>query len=106
MSKPTIVCLIGSTRFRKQYEQAFRDQEHAGRICLTVPCYKDDPCCKTADDHARLDRLHLAKIDLADEVLVISVDGYIGESTRRELEYCRRIGKPIRWFERMGEPAR
>lgn len=65
-SRPTVVCLIGSTRFRREYEGTFRAEEHAGRICLTVPCYKDDPCCKSPADHARLDELHRRKIDLFD----------------------------------------
>lgn len=70
--KPTVVTLCGSTRFRREYEQAFRAEEHAGRICLTVPCYKDDPCCKTDEERARLDELHLAKIDMSDEILVVN----------------------------------
>lgn len=44
---------------------------------------------------ARLDILHLAKIELADEIVVITVDKYIGESTRREIEYARYLGKYV-----------
>ncbi|GHD52192.1 hypothetical protein GCM10010335_64320 [Streptomyces galbus] len=46
---------------------------------------------------AQLDTLHHRKIDLADEVLIVNPDGYIGESTRREIDYARRLGKPIRY---------
>jgi hypothetical protein len=94
--RPTIVCLIGSTRFRREYQEAFSAEEHAGRICLTVPCYKNDPCCKTEQDHARLDTLHRAKIDLADEVLLIAPGGYVGDSTSREIAYARANGKILR----------
>jgi hypothetical protein len=97
--RPIVVCLCGSTRFRAEYERAFRDEEHAGRICLTVPCYKDDPCCKSTSAHVRLDKIHLRKIDMADEVLFINVGGYLGESTRRELSYAWRMGKRVRWLE-------
>jgi hypothetical protein len=93
--KPKVVCLIGSTRFRKEFERAFYNEEHAGRICLTVPCYKDDPCCKTLPEQVQLDTLHLAKIEMADEILCINV----GESTRWEIDYCRKLGKTIRWLE-------
>jgi len=48
---------------------------------------------------AKLDTLHLRKIDMADEVLILNVGGYIGESTRRELDYARRLGKTIRFWE-------
>jgi len=48
---------------------------------------------------AKLDELHLRKIDLADEVLILNVDGYIGESTRNELNYAKSKGKKIRFLE-------
>lgn len=99
IDRPTVVCLCGSTRFRAEYAKAFYDEEHAGRIVLSVPCYKDDPCCKTAEDHARLDRLHLAKIDLADEILVINPGDYVGDSTRNEISYGQANGKRIRFQE-------
>ena len=35
-----------------------------------------------------LDDMHKAKIDLADEIFVINVDGYIGESTENEIQYA------------------
>lgn len=53
----------------------------------------------TPDDKAMLDELHLRKIDLADEVFIINVNGYIGQSTRRELEYAYQRGKVILWLE-------
>lgn len=49
---------------------------------------------------ARLHELHLRKIDLADEVLILNVVGYIGESTARELAYARAEGKRVRYLER------
>lgn len=96
--KPKIVCLCGSTRFRTQYELAFLYEEHAGNICLTVPCFKDDPCCKTKEEQDKLDALHKHKIILADEILVINVNGYIGESTKSEIEYAKNLGKNVRYL--------
>ncbi len=46
-----------------------------------------------------LDELHLRKIDLADEVLILNVDGYVGKSTAGELAYARKHGKRIRFLE-------
>ena len=45
-----------------------------------------------------LDDMHRAKIDMADEILVINVDGYIGTSTQSEIEYARTKGKGIRFL--------
>ncbi len=51
----------------------------------------------------RLDELHLRKIDLADEVFILNVGGYIGESTRKEIEYAQRQGKPIKYLSDGGD---
>ncbi len=46
-----------------------------------------------------LDDMHKRKIDMADEILVINVDGYIGESTKSEIEYAKRTGKKVNYLE-------
>ena len=45
-----------------------------------------------------LDDMHKRKIDMADEIFVINVGGYIGESTRSEIEYAKMTGKAIRYL--------
>lgn len=107
MKRPTIVCLCGSTRFGEMFAQANLIETLAGKIVLTIGCdMRSDSDLfghLSAGDRAQLkgqlDELHLHKIDLADEVLILDVDGYIGESTRRELEYARRQRKRIRFLE-------
>ncbi len=46
-----------------------------------------------------LDDMHKRKIDMADEIYVINVGGYIGESTRSEIEYAKNIGRGVRYLE-------
>ena len=46
-----------------------------------------------------LDDMHLRKIDMADDIFVINVGGYIGESTRREISYAEQTGKNIKYLE-------
>ena len=46
-----------------------------------------------------LDELHKRKIDLSDEVFVLNVDGYIGESTRNEINYAIETGRPVKYLE-------
>jgi hypothetical protein len=36
---------------------------------------------------------------MADEIYVINVGGYIGASTRSEIEYARATGKAVRYLE-------
>lgn len=53
----------------------------------------------TVDQKAALGALHLAKIDLADRVVVVNPGGYVGESTRREIRYAHRTGKPVEYTD-------
>ena len=46
-----------------------------------------------------LDDMHLRKIDMADEIFVINVDGYIGESTKREIAFAEKTGKKVIYLE-------
>lgn len=99
--KPPIVCLCGSTKFLSAFRKAMFDETLAGRIVLTIGCdtKSDDMLGIGQDVKKKLDELHKRKIDLADEVLILNVGGYIGESTRSELAYARAHGKRVRWLE-------
>lgn len=105
--KPTIVCLCGSTRFSQAFRDANLAETLAGKIVLTIGCdmRSDDdifghlPQAELDQIKEQLDQLHLRKIDLADEVLILNVRGYIGQSTARELAYAKAHGKRIRYLE-------
>jgi hypothetical protein len=69
---------------------------------LTVGVFGNDPNCKVniSDEvKEKLDKLHLAKIDISDEILVINCNKYIGNSTRKEIEYAKRQGKKVNYLE-------
>lgn len=46
-----------------------------------------------------LDDIHKRKIDMSDEIFVINVGGYIGDSTRSEIDYALANGKKVRYLE-------
>lgn len=103
---PKIVCLCGSTRFYEQFQKSNYEETMAGRIVLSVGFFlhsseesHGEAVACTEAQKIQLDDLHKRKIDLADEVLVLNVGGYVGESTRSEIEYARRLGMPIRYLE-------
>lgn len=103
---PIIVCLCGSTRFFQQFMEANYRETMAGRIVLSVGFYPHssgeahgETIGITPDQKCQLDELHLRKIDLADEILVLNVGGYIGTSTARELAYAQSLGKRVRYLE-------
>ena len=93
--RPEIVCICGSTRFVYEMRAANRDLTFAG-VIVVAPGEADELI--TNEQKTALDALHMRKIDLADEVLILDVDGYIGESTARELAYAQRLGKKVRYW--------
>jgi hypothetical protein len=104
---PSVVTLCGSTRFYDAFQQANYDLTMKGEIVLSVGFY---PHAKAEHGHGEgvghdsaekvaLDELHKRKIDLCDEVYVLNVGGYIGDSTRSEIEYAEKIGRPVRYLE-------
>ncbi len=134
MSKPEVICLIGSSRFGPLHLEALKRETLAGKIVLIMGLFghaegldMDGPVKKM------LDELHLRKIDLADTVLVINgirghcsncgkwyddlrqgacgCDGvifsqpYIGSSTRNELAYARGHSKKVRWLNPINRDA-
>lgn len=99
-NRPTIVCLCGSTRFMQAFREANLRETLDGRIVLSVGCdTKDEMLCITPEQKAMLDELHKRKIDLADEILVLNVNGYIGSSMASEIAYARAHHKRVRWLE-------
>ena len=115
MIRPTVVCFCGSVRFSEQMLVTAWEYAKAGVIvlgwCVLPDSYFAAFPGSRGDDGAgvhaaekegvkeALDELHKRKIDLADEVLVINIGGYVGDSTKSEIRYAFRHGKPVRWLE-------
>ena len=101
MKQPKRVVLCGSTRFLQAFQEANLRETLAGNVVLTIGCDTkgDAGLGLTEQDKFNLDLLHLHKIDLADEMLILNVGGYIGTSTRRELLYGAELCKRIRFLE-------
>lgn len=100
MKRPLIVCLCGSTKFEESYADANRAETLQGKIVLSVGVFghqESEPM--TSELKSRLDELHLRKIDLADEILVLNIGGYIGTSTQAEINYAISQKKPIHYWE-------
>lgn len=102
--RPTITVLCGSTRFKDTWYEQGKRLTRAGHIVLSVGDLDTSSAAHDvnmpidSDLKAELDELHKRKIDLADEVLILNVGGYIGESTRSEIEYALMVGKPVHYL--------
>lgn len=102
-----VVTLCGSTRFKDEFMEAQKLLTLEGNIVISVGLFGhsgDEEVWEGMDEGTltetkrMLDDMHKRKIDMADEVYVIDVDGYIGESTRSEIEYAKSKGIPIRFL--------
>jgi hypothetical protein len=106
-ARPTIVCLCGSTRFWRDFMEWQDIESRAGKIVLTVGCFVHPPEGAgqgiyrevSPAEKEKLDELHLRKIDMADEVLILNRGGYLGASTKSELQYARKMHKRVRLLE-------
>lgn len=104
--RPRIVTLCGSTRFTHAYETQQFQLALRGFIVLSAGAtVKKDAYLDAVvghmspEDKTRIDELHLRKIDLSDEIVVLNIDGYVGDSTREEVLYALENGKGITWVE-------
>lgn len=96
-----VITLCGSTRFKEYFLEVQKKLTLEGNIVISVGLFghAGDEEALQYEVKAMLDRQHLAKIDLADEIFVINVDNYIGESTRKEIEYAKAKGKHVGFLE-------
>ena len=99
-----VITLCGSSRFKDAFLEVQKRLTLEGNIVVSVGLFGhsgDEEVWKTGIKEM-LDRMHLSKIDMADEIFVINVGGYIGESTKREIEYAKVHGKTIKYLEKIG----
>jgi hypothetical protein len=99
-TKPKVITLCGSTKFKKQFEDAMADLTLKGYIVLGLGFFEQADNIEVTEEQVKLfERLHYHKIDMSDEIYVINVNGYIGESTKKEIEYAVRNGKKVTYLE-------
>lgn len=107
-SKYPVITLCGSTRFKKEFIEAQKRLTLEGNIVLSVGLFGhsgDEEVWEDMDEGTitktkiMLDDMHKRKIDMSDEIYVINVGGYIGDSTKSEIEYAKKNGKRVRYLE-------
>lgn len=105
VEKAKTVCYCGSLRvaidaFKKaEYEAVLRGEIALLPCCMFVDIQREYGA--ESDYKIKADELHKRKIDICDEVMVLNVGGYVGESTRSEIAYAEKIGKPIKYLEQI-----
>ncbi len=99
--KYPVITLCGSTRFKNEFIEMQKRLTLEGNIVISVGLFghSGDNEVWAEGMKEMLDDMHKRKIDMADEIFVINVGGYIGSSTKSEIEYARARGKRIRYLE-------
>ena len=102
IGKFPVITLCGSTRFKEQFLEAQKRLTLEGNIVISVGLFghSGDDEVWTPGTKEMLDNMHKRKIDMADAIYVINVGGYIGESTRSEIEYAEKNGKTVMYLEK------
>ena len=110
MKKYKVITLCGSTRFKKEFLEAQKDLTLKGNIVISVGLFGhsgDNEVWEQMDEGTltktkeMLDDMHKRKIDMADEIFVINKNGYIGESTKSEIEYAIKHNKIVNYLEKI-----
>lgn len=100
--KYQIITLCGSLRY---CESLFYDVqiylERRGHVCLSV-CKGEQSTPPTDIEKSVIDKVHFKKIDLSDCIIVLDLNGYIGESTANELQWAELTNKPVYYLRDLG----
>ena len=105
VGKYKVFTRCGSTRFKDAFMEAQKRLTLEGNIVISVGLFghSGDNEVWTEGTKEMLDDMHKRKIDMADEIFVINVGGYIGSSTRSEIEYAIATGKVVNYLEPLEE---
>lgn len=101
VGKYKVITLCGSTKFKDAFYEAQKQLTLQGNIVISVGLFghSGDNEVWTEGTKKMLDDMHKRKIDMADEIYVINVGDYIGDSTESEIEYAYFHGKKIKFLE-------
>lgn len=94
-----VITLCGSTKFKDDFMRVQKELTLQGCIVISVGCFGHSGDVFTEEQKEMLDDMHKRKIDMADEIYVINVNGYVGNSTKSEIEYAKKTGKKINYLE-------
>jgi hypothetical protein len=100
IGKYKIITLCGSTKFKDEFVAEQKRLTLEGNIVISVGLFghSGDSEVWSEETKMMLDDMHKRKIDLADEIFVINVGGYVGSSTRSEIEYAKITNKPVKFL--------
>lgn len=98
-----IITICGSMKFQEQMIEVAEKLELEEQYIVIQCVYFDKSRVLTSQEINVLNELHYRKIDISDAIYIVNVGGYIGESTRKEIEYAHSLNKEVLFFEPIGK---
>lgn len=99
VEKAKVITMCGSYKYMKEIVFHTERLELEGNCVLAPIDLTKDKSAYTPKDFNLLGLLHKQKIDMSDAIFVVNVNGYIGDSTKSEIEYAMQKGKEILYLE-------
>lgn len=93
--KNPIITLCGSTKFKDEILAWNRELTLCGAIVLMPGVFAHSGDYITEWQKEELDQLHKRKIAMSDAIVVVDPNGYIGNSTREEIDFAKALGLKI-----------
>lgn len=94
-----IITICGSLKFKNEMMKVAEQLALEGD-CVITPVYPtEENYTRTDEQIENLKNVHFKKIDLSDAIYVVDVNGYIGESTKLEIEYAQSKNLEIFYLE-------
>ncbi len=88
-----VVTICGSMKFQDKMMEVAKDLEVKNKYLVIQCVYATSEFSE--EEQKILGDLHYKKIDISDAIYVVNVDGYIGNTTSKEIEYAKKLGKEV-----------
>lgn len=96
-----VITICGSMRYSKEMMKIAEELELKSGYAVIQCVYNIDGQRYEGVDASILDKIHRKKIDISDAIYVVNIDGYIGDSTKNEIEYAKNNGKEVIYHEKV-----
>lgn len=92
-----VVTICGSMKFKDKMMEVAKELEIKNKYIVIQCVYTTDKF--NEEEQQILADIHHKKIEISDAIYVVNVNGYIGNSTSKEIEQAKKLGKEIMYLE-------
>ena len=94
-----VITICGSLKYKDEMMKVAQKLSLEGN-CVLTPVYPVEDKKPSEEELKILKEAHFKRIEMSDEIFVLNIDGYVGESTKLEIEYAEKLGKVIEYYSK------